>query len=39
MLLDAAKAKVEFCHNPSAGMDLYEYAKKRLDKMDCTVCI
>ncbi len=39
MLLDAAKAKVEFCHNPSAGMDLYEYAMKRLNKMDCTVCI
>jgi len=39
MLLDAAKAKVEFCHTPSHGMDLYEYAMKRLNKLDCTVCI
>jgi len=39
MLLKAAKAKVEFCHNPGQGMDLYEYAKKRLDKLACTVCI
>ena len=39
MLIKAAKAKVEFCHKPSEGMDLYEYAKKRLDKLACTVCI
>jgi hypothetical protein len=39
MLLKAAKAKVEYCHNPSQGMDLYDYAKKRLDKLACTVCI
>lgn len=39
MLIKAAKAKVEFCHKPSQGMDLYEYAKKRLDKLACTVCI
>jgi hypothetical protein len=39
MLLKAAKAKVEFCHNPRQGMDLYEYAVKRLDKLACTVCI
>lgn len=39
MLLNAAKAKVEFCHTPKHGMDLYEYAMKRLDKLDCTVCI
>lgn len=38
-MLKAAKAKVEFCHNPEAGMDLYEYATKRLDKLACTVCI
>lgn len=39
MLLKAAKAKVEFCHTPGQGMDLYEYAVKRLDKLACTVCI
>jgi hypothetical protein len=39
MLIKAAKAKVEFCHTPGQGMDLYEYAKKRLDKLACTVCI
>jgi len=39
MLLKAAKAKVEFCHTPGQGMDLYEYAVKRLDKLTCTLCI
>lgn len=39
MLIKAAKAKVEYCHTPSIGMDLYEYAKKRLDKLACSVCI
>ena len=39
MLLKAAKAKVEFCHTPSHGMDLYEYALKRLNKLACTVCM
>lgn len=39
MLIKAAKAKVEICHKPSQGMDLYEYAKKRLDKLACTICI
>lgn len=39
MLIKAAKAKVDFCHEPKEGMDLYEYAKKRLDKLACTVCI
>ena len=39
MLLKAAKAKVEFCHTPKEGMDLYEYALKLLSKIDCTACI
>jgi len=39
MYIKAAKAKVEYCHKPGIGMDLYEYAKKRLDKLACTVCI
>ena len=33
--LDAAKAYVEFCHNPSKGMELYRYAVKLLDKIGC----
>jgi len=39
MFLQAAKAKVEYCHTPEHGMDLYEYALKRLNKLACTVCI
>lgn len=38
MYLDAAKAKVEFCHEPTKGMQLYNYAVKLLDKMDCYSC-
>lgn len=36
--LYAAKAQVEFCHQPSKGMELYRYAVKLLDKLDCTSC-
>ena len=39
MFLDAAKATVEFCHKPTKGMELYNYAVKRLDALDCrTFC-
>lgn len=31
--LDAAKAKVEYCHEAEKGMELFLYAKKRLDKL------
>lgn len=37
-LLKAAKAKVEYCHTPKEGMDLYEYALKRLNKLNCSTC-
>ena len=30
--IDAAKAKVEYCHEPSAGVELLMYAQKRLNK-------
>ena len=30
--IDAAKAKVEYAHEPSAGMELLMYAQKRLNK-------
>jgi hypothetical protein len=38
VMLQAAKSKVEYCHTPSHGMDLYEYAVKRLNKLLCTIC-
>lgn len=34
-LLKAAKAKVEYCHNPRQGMDIYNYVMKRLNKLSC----
>ncbi len=36
--LEAAKAKVEFCHEPQKGMTLYNYAIKLLNKLDCKNC-
>jgi len=38
MYLDAAKAKVEVCHEPQKGMSLYNYALKLLMKMECVNC-
>lgn len=38
MYLEAAKAKVETCHEPQKGMSLYNYAIKLLNKLDCTNC-
>lgn len=38
MYLEAAKAKVEICHEPKKGMELYSYAKKILSKFDCQNC-
>ena len=34
-MIDAAKAKVEYCHEPKAGMQLYDFTKKRLEKITC----
>lgn len=39
MYLDAAKAKVEICHEPAKGMELYKYAVKLLDKFECKSCM
>lgn len=36
--LKAAKAHVEFCHQPAKGMELFTYAVKLLDKFTCTSC-
>lgn len=38
MYLDAAKSLVEFCHEAKKGMDIFNYAVKLLDKMDCKTC-
>ena len=38
MYLEAAKAKVEVCHEPKKGMELYTYAKKLLGKFECDSC-
>ena len=37
-LIDAAKAKVEYCQSPNEGMELYKFAKKKLEKITCDVC-
>ena len=36
--LSAAKAQVEYCHQPAKGMDLYRYALTLISKLDCTSC-
>jgi hypothetical protein len=33
--LDAAKAKVEYCHEPHKGMELMAYAQRLLEKKGC----
>lgn len=38
MYIDAAKAQVEFCHQPQKGMELFNYAVKLLNKMTCRTC-
>lgn len=38
MYLEAAKAKVEICHEPIKGMELYTYAMKLLGKFECDSC-
>jgi hypothetical protein len=38
MYLDAAKSKVEFCHESQKGMTLYNYALKLLNKFECKNC-
>ncbi|TXG78751.1 hypothetical protein E6Q11_00435 [Candidatus Dojkabacteria bacterium] len=38
MYLEAAKAKVEICHEPKKGMELYNYAVKLLGKFECKSC-
>jgi hypothetical protein len=35
---EAAKNMVEFCHRADKGMELYNFANKLLDKLDCKTC-
>jgi hypothetical protein len=39
MLIDSAKAKVEYCHAPEQGIDMLAYANKLLDKYIMGCCI
>lgn len=34
-LIDGAVSKVEFCNSPHLGMDMYNYALRRLNKITC----
>lgn len=36
LMIDAAKAKVEYCQSPTEGMHLYNFAKKKLEKITCS---
>jgi len=36
VLIDSAVAQVEYCINPNKGMEMYNYALKRLRKILCT---
>ena len=38
LYIDAAKAKVEYCASPEAGLELYTYAKSKLNKITCSNC-
>jgi len=37
-MIEAAKAKVEFCHELEKGMSIYNYVLKLVDKLDCKTC-
>jgi hypothetical protein len=39
MLIDAAKAKVEYCHAPKQGVEMLSYANRLLDKYIMGCCI
>ena len=37
-LIDAAKSKVEYCGSPHQGMELFDFAKRKLEKITCVTC-
>lgn len=38
MLIDGAKSKVEYCSQPAAGLELFNYAKRKLERITCKQC-
>ena len=36
--IDAAVAKVEYAASPQAGLELFNFAKRKLDKITCPTC-
>jgi len=38
MYIDAAKAEVEYCHELTKGLDIFNYAVKQLDKLTSSSC-
>ena len=38
MLIDGAKSKVEYCSQPEAGEELFNYARKKLERITCKQC-
>ena len=36
-MIDAAKAKVEYCNSPDEGSELYNFALSKLKKITCDV--
>jgi hypothetical protein len=36
-MIDAAKAKVEYCNSPNEGWELYKYAESKLKKITCDI--
>lgn len=38
LYIDAAVAKVEYASNPEAGLELFKFAKIRLNKITCPTC-
>ena len=38
MLIDGAKSKVEYCSQPDAGLELFNYAKRKLERITCKQC-
>jgi len=38
MLIDGAKSKVKYCSQPDAGIELFNFAKKKLERIVCKQC-
>jgi hypothetical protein len=38
MYIDAAKAEIEYCHELTKGLDIFNYAVRQLDKLTTSTC-